>query len=276
MKRSFKIRRKLRRFVYNYREKRGLYNAADTNIYHCSIQKAASSWFVTLFCDPGFLAVSNRPVYRPGKDYIGSEKLEQLNGHIPCGRIVSPLYIGYEDFSKLEKTSSYKAFYVMRDPRDFVVSHYFSARYTHGESPAVRVIREKLNSLSVEEGLTDRIIALQPYYDSMREWSKCTDPNVMLCKFEDLFGSDQIEMMSNLFNHLDVDLSDRKLRSLLADYSFGSISGRAVGQVDENSHYRSGMPGDWKNYFNDDHKNAMKQATGSLLVDLGYESNDEW
>ena len=40
--------------------------------------------------------------------------------------------------------------------------------------------------------------------------------------------------------------------------------------------FRSGKTGEWKKYFNDEHKNLFKDVAGDLLVQLGYEKDDNW
>jgi hypothetical protein len=54
---------------------------------------------------------------------------------------------------------------------------------------------------------------------------------------------------------------------------FKKYSGwRDQGMEDQYSHYRKGMPGDWKNYFNRDITDYFQIKTGDLLAVLGYET----
>jgi hypothetical protein len=53
---------------------------------------------------------------------------------------------------------------------------------------------------------------------------------------------------------------------------FGARSGgRKKGQEDAESHYRKGVPGDWKNHFTDKHVNTFMERHGGLLRKLEYE-----
>ncbi|KAF2078164.1 hypothetical protein CYY_000548 [Polysphondylium violaceum] len=45
---------------------------------------------------------------------------------------------------------------------------------------------------------------------------------------------------------------------------------------DKNKFFRKGEIGDWKNYFTPENKRWFKEETGQLLVDLGYEINNDW
>jgi sulfotransferase 6B1 len=40
--------------------------------------------------------------------------------------------------------------------------------------------------------------------------------------------------------------------------------------------FRKGRSGEWRNYFKEEHKQQFKQVTGDLLVQMGYEQDDNW
>ena len=52
--------------------------------------------------------------------------------------------------------------------------------------------------------------------------------------------------------------------------------GRKPGEEDVKSHYRKGIAGDWRNQFNEEHKEFFKDHFNKLVVKLGYETNDRW
>ena len=110
----------------------------------------------------------------------------------------------------------------------------------------------------------------------MCSWTKNTDQNIKVCKFEDLFGENQFIHMKSLFVHLDIKISDTQLKSILEKYSFKNIAGRKKGEGDKKSHYRKGMAGDWRNYFTDNHKAEFKEVAGDILIELGYEKDKNW
>ena len=64
---------------------------------------------------------------------------------------------------------------------------------------------------------------------------------------------------------------------IIQEKSFEKMSGgRRQGQEDVRSHYRKGVPRDWKNHFNEDHIRVFKRDYGDLLIKLGYESDGDW
>jgi hypothetical protein len=54
-----------------------------------------------------------------------------------------------------------------------------------------------------------------------------------------------------------------------------TAGGRRRGQ-EAASFFRKGIAGDWKNVFTEQDKRVFKAAAGDLLVELGYEENNDW
>ena len=116
-----------------------------------------------------------------------------------------------------------------------------------------------------------------PQLRCLRSWiARDPDPRVLSFRYEDLVGQDHLMTFNKLFEHLDILIPESDLRKLLKRYSFEALSGRKRGEVDHKSHYRKGVVGDWRNHFSELHRKAFKESTGTLLVDLGYESNSNW
>lgn len=261
-----------------------LFKKSQGNIYHCCIQKSASQWIRQILADPRISKITNFKIHVPGKDFILSAKdRESLWEGFPVNTIVSPLYIRYDDFLKMPRPESYKAFWVMRDPRDLVVSRYFSMKYSHKIlNPQQERERKFLNEAGMEEGINYFIDAVEsrhaPLYSSLTSWLKSSDnPDVIICRYEDLTGEGQRQWFKKIFEHCGLEISDEKLSGLLETYRFEKLSrGRKQGVEDSASHYRKGIAGDWKNHFTPMNKERFKKVAGRLLVDLGYEKDNNW
>jgi len=257
----------------------------DKNIYHCCIQKSGSQWIKKILSDPLIQEKTGLKIHTPEKDFIlAKNNRDDLHKKFPVNTIVSPLYIIYDDFlAMLKADNNYKAFWVMRDPRDLIISRYFSQKYSHIIlNPHQKKEREFLNDVSIEEGLRYFIEAIpsrhQPLYFSMINWLKSTDnPAVIICKYEDLIGNDQLNSFKVIFRHCGIDISDSELAKLLKNHSFEHLAkGRKQGTENQLSHYRKGIVGDWKNYFTNDNKKLFKRLAGQMLIDLRYERNNNW
>ena len=180
-------------------------------------------------------------------------------------------------FSKIK--GDYKGFHIVRDPRDVIVSGYFSHRYSHPvDSPWGKNYliehRKWLKSVPKNVGFNEEIkrgYALNP----MGKWNY-NDPNILEIKFEELTQNPK-EIFSKIFSHLEIRVAKDHLASVIDEYSFKRLSGgRKKGEENVNSHFRKGVPGDWKNHFNQQHINLFHQKWGGLLIKLGYEPNYDW
>lgn len=256
------------------------------NLYHCCIQKTASQWVKKILSDKMVLKKAKMDFFSPGKDFITETRnRELLKKPFTPRTIISPLYVTYDQFRQLPKHTDYKALWVMRDIRDIIVSQYFSITYSHQLiNDNHRKTREKLQKMPFEESFTYFINKVYPinnpgfsYYIALNSWLKADkDKNVLLCKYEEIGGENQHEAWKKIFDHFAIPLTAGEITGLLEKYSFEKLSGRQKGDENKNAHLRKGVAGDWRNYLNDQHKQLFKEYAGDLLVQSGYEKDDNW
>jgi hypothetical protein len=211
----------------------------------------------------------------------------------------------------LNEHRNYRGFHVIRDPRDIVVSGYFSHRYSHRisayESPWLYEHRKRLESLSnVEEGLLAEIIFCAIYFERLRTWNY-DNPRVFELRYESLIIQPKAAFQQ-IFDFLGIKtpllspllsitigsgfllnkcfglamlrnklLPKPILTFILWRNSFNRRSGgRLHGEEDQRNHYRKGVSGDWRNYFTPKVKDAFKERYAGLLSRLGYEADENW
>jgi hypothetical protein len=176
----------------------------------------------------------------------------------------------------MPKPANFRAFFVMRDPRDIVISRYFSFKVSHPVMGDISKLRADLGTMSQEEGITYVIeqLAKRDTLVALQSWAKIApgDKELATFRYEDLTGSDQFATWQRLFAHCDIRMPDAKLRELLARNSFAALTkGRERGAEDVNAHLRKGVAGDWKNYFTPAVEKKFRAVAGTLVEDLGYE-----
>ena len=71
-------------------------------------------------------------------------------------------------------------------------------------------------------------------------------------------------------------MPDGILSQLLDDYNFERLSGRKRGEEDKFAYYRKGVPGEWREYFDESTKEKLKKLTNDLVVRLEYEPDSHW
>lgn len=266
------------RLVRKYRRK---FQRRDRTIYHCCIQKTATTWFADFFNDELIWKYTKLPVYNPRENFIRNEDEDLINTlkAMPNGLIVSPLYINHGYFRYITKTPRFKAFFVMRDPRDLIVSNFFSYKYSHEvSSPLIQELRDHLQNVSETDGITFILEKYLPHFtNTLLGWKKMISNDWLdIYRFEDLFGKYQKDEFGKLITFLELDLPDTALSSLLEKYSFKNMSGRKQGQENKKHHFRKGIAKDWKNYFSALHIRKTKELIGKSLIELGYEKNENW
>ena len=225
------------------------------------------------------------------------------------------LSYGNADYKYSAQLPPHLGAHIIRDPRDIVVSAYFSHLYSHSTSSwnELRAHREKLQDLSKEEGIHEEIEFRSRSLKHMASWNYQQE-HVLEFRFED-FISNPYETLMKVFDFYGL-LED-------ADYRFGyrvmglyreicaalnartsmqwparigpgklpaaelltiswrnrfqaRTAGRQKGEENTRSHYRKGQSGDWRNHLTQDHKAHFKQLYPDLVPKLGYADNDDW
>jgi Sulfotransferase domain len=254
-----------------YRSLRIKQRSPFDNIYHCCTQKTASQWFRGIFADPVFT------------DYTGLESIPfidlglrgtRFERPFPLCSVVTHLYIDYPTYQAIPKPGRYRAFFVMRDPRDAVISWYFSARYSHALLAPIPEMRLALQDMDLHAGLKYIIDRLEEYgsFAAQRSWLDASvDVDVQLFRYEDL-ARDNREFLHRLLDYLEVPLPAGAFEALYNRHNFARLAlGREQGTEDINSHYRKGIVGDWRNHFDDEVTRHFRRVTGDTLERLGYE-----
>ncbi len=210
----------------------------------------------------------------------------------------------------------YRALHMIRDPRDIVVSCYFSHRYSHAVDnrwPELAARRALLERLETEAGLLHELDALAWQFDCMRTW-RYDDPAILEVRMEAL-TADPYQQLLRAFRFLGLvderrltlarraagvvakglrtaeglvgdrivfplgprQLPAERLLGIAWDHDFEKLSGgRTRGSEDTRSHYRKGTAGDWRGHFTPRLVAAFKDRYPGLLADLGYEPDDAW
>lgn len=222
---------------------------------------------------------------------------------------------GNADISHIAGLTSHRGVHIIRDPRDIAVSAYFSHLHSHSvkEWSALEEYRDKLRGMTKEDGLAAEIENRRAEFTQISDWNY-NQPDVLEIKFEEMTTSNY-DLIIRVFDHYKLlDTARYRTRHRIKELAFdvvdgisGSVGrkltrrlrpdtvtgaellgmawrfrfqtlagGRKEGDENIKSHFRKGAPGDWVNHFTDDHKALFKRLYPDLVVQLGYESSDDW
>jgi hypothetical protein len=261
----------LRPFWLAWRRARAVSISPFDNVYHCCTQKTASQWFRGIFADPVFA------------DYTGLEEVPFVSDGLRTARDLPPfppktvathLYVDYPTYLGIAKPARYRSFFVLRDPRDIVTSWYFSALYSHASVGTIPTKRVELSQMDLPAGMKlviDQVEALG-LFEAQRSWlAAAGDPHVAVFRYEEL-AADNLAFLRKLLAWLEVAIPDPEVAELSRRHSFARhAEGRAQGEENLHSHYRKGIAGDWRNYFDADVTAHFRAVTGDTVRRLGYD-----
>jgi len=271
--------------------------------------KCASTWASSI------CAVVSREIgIRHGTVFQAKDIGYELNSHIRSESIEF-LTFANADQNQVDKLTNFRGFHLIRDPRDVIVSAYFSHLKTHPTNswPELIEYREKLQKVSMDEGLLLEMDFSQHYLQLMERWNY-NQPNVLELRMEDATvsayetflntfkflglldesdltpvkrikyilakASRKIEYLNNKKINIPIGINKipaERLLGIVWEQQFSKMSnGRVQGQEDLTSHYRKGESGDWRNHFTDIHISLFKERYNDLLLKLGYEKNSNW
>jgi len=263
--------------------------------------KAGSTWLSGIF-----LGVCQKLGLKPYYKQLAMSSLDELSDK-NFDFIISQ----NSSYEKLSQIGPYRGVHVIRDPRDICVSSYFSYKNSHPINGwnQLAELRKNLNSKSKDDGMFDIIDFNAAFFKNMEGWNY-SDSNILDIKFEDVINDTYAELIKmatflNLIDHgnhgylsafllnskwisnrvlnkfitngskfRSEKMSEEAFSEILYRLSFQKLSkGRKRGTIDEKSHYRLGVPGDWKNHFNSDHVKYFDQKYPNLIAKLNYQTD---
>lgn len=248
------------------------------NVFHCCVHKSGSQWIRRILKDARVYKYSGLQAHHYQSAMPGGHDPRPLTARtfsspFPLRTIVTPIYIDYPGYRDIPKPESSRSFFVTRDPRDVVVSWYFSSKLSHRLMGDLHEVRGSLADLDQVQGLIYSIEHLNDFglFAAQRSWLQAADdPTSLVVRFEDLTGPDALQHFVGLFAHCRMKLPERTLEEVLETYSFERLSGRARGDEDEHTHFRKGVSGDWRNHFVPEVREAFDRVTSDLVQLLGY------
>ena len=238
-------------------------------LFHCCVHKTASQWVRLVISDPRFyMATGLMPRFAPSMQLESPDTREP----VPEGSVVGSFFTEAETLLAIEKPADWRAFFVTRDPRDLLVSRYYSARFSHREDAFLARLRHEMRDLNDEEGI---LFVLENHFDSITErllsFSRTagTTDRIVLTRYEDLTGPNQVQVWTDLLECVNVPVPGRTIASILNFYRMERLRAPgSAGKKDEK--YRSGKPGEWRTVFTPAITAAFDARHGDLALALGY------
>ncbi len=167
-------------------------------------------------------------------------------------------------------------FFILRDPRDVVVSHVFYVTDIESNHAHHEFYTKELHTF--EERLLVSILGRPEFeypfpniYERMAlylGWLDC--PEALTLRYEE-FIQDREAALGRVFDHVTG-------RGFAYQGSREQAIRLLAGQIDpkKSPTFRSGKVGGWREHFSPIAQETFKQVTRDLLVRLGYEQTEDW
>ncbi len=110
---------------------------------------------------------------------------------------------------------------------------------------------------------------------TVRDGPALLGANYREVRYEELLERPE-EEVGRLLEFLGADASEQTVRRCVSAASFERLAGGRERGQEAASFFRKGIAGDWKNVFTEQDKRVFKAAAGDLLIELGYEENNDW
>lgn len=260
---EYRLRRVANRFIPV------AHRSANAMVYHACVWKTASQWVRVVLSDPRVYRYSGLSVSLPNR-WLAADPAASR----PPGRaIVAALVRDHPYFARLPKPANHFAFFVKRDPRDLIVSYYFSNRFSHPLDAEIGRERALLATMSERDGLIHTIGRFERFVAILASWeaAAAADPRIAIVRYEDLTGADQFAAWQALMARADIAIPDDVLARVLDTYAFARITGgRRPGEEAIADKYRKGIAGDWRNHFDPPMLALFEDRYGDLARRLGY------
>jgi hypothetical protein len=248
------------------------------SVIHFSIDKSATQYVKNVLKivaqENNLIPVSMHDyAFRSQLPYFHELSKEQMKKYRHVFRDKGFLYSVFGVMMYLEDLEKFNVVLSIRDPRDVLVSYYYSMSYSHtvppeGSSKRRFFIerREAMKNMSIDEFVlkdSDRFFKI---YDQYASDLISTYSNVSIVKYEDMI-SDYEKWLDDLLRACGMKISDELRQRIIEEFKQSKVK-----KEDKYKHVRKGTSGDYKAKLSQNTINILNEKFGSLLQFYGYKS----
>ncbi len=163
-----------------------------------------------------------------------------------------------------------KMLYVLRDPRDVIISYYF---YNIG---FIDRNTDKATNFDEEDFLTfliENIAGLESHISAWKNYAG----DIKIVRYEDLKYQyiETLELIQKFLGY-EVVVPVNEVKNRYVD-NFNKVDRFAnVLKGNNMDFYRKGIVGDWENYYTEKHRKIVNRCFGDALMELGYVESKLW
>jgi hypothetical protein len=179
------------------------------------------------------------------------------------------------EYARFLRRIQMKHLFIHRDLRDILISwvHYIINKYpSHPLYADLKnpLMSQKQRYLLLINGKSTRWLNFADYNKPYYGW--LNDPDTLSITYEELMGSHESRRISLL------RIATFLWKDHISPISINKMVKSMEANIDpkKSPTFRSGKIGNWKKEFDEEVKAAFKKTAGNLLIQLGYEHNNNW
>ena len=240
-------------------------------VVHLTFHKCGSQWVRNVFSDSEIQKLSGITCPKISLNLMTMPWTAQ-----ETGTFLGPVYNASPADWAVNRQPGDRAIVVLRDPRDRMISWIFSAAYSHRLEPSIKLWRQLLLPMTNHNRILLSFIEFGGVAPIMAKWADERDSEHTLITTYEKLVTDETAEFRRMFEFLGWKIPDATLFRVLGDLNFAKVSGRSAGEVNIYSHFRKGVAGDWRSYFNRELGALWEERMPGLLCKLGYEQKANW
>lgn len=249
----------------------------QTSVIHYSVNKAATQYTkrIMLRCgeENGLIPVRMSDYSWVSEfPYLFTLNADDVKPYLHVFRPKGFLYTVFgglvEDIPHIE---NYRTVIMVRDPRDMLVSAYYSYSKSHAppksksKAAEFQQLREKLSKMSVDEYVIDMCQNTKWRLGQYLNLQDST-PSVCILRYEDMIA-DFSTWLEKLLEHCEWQISKQLKDQLLKE----AEQSKRLKKEDHSSHRRQVTPGDHKRKLQDNTITYLNEYFEEALSELGYQ-----
>ena len=172
-------------------------------------------------------------------------------------------YGAFREYRKVPDLARFKTVIVLRDPRDVLVSHYYSVAFSHAViNERVHKERQKALKQTIDEYVLELAPKMLRRYKDHLEFV-IGKPNVLFLTYEQMTSD-----FSNWFDQIVEHTGLNEKRELIQKIKEDSKFTRGTGE--KKDHLRSAKPGDHSTKLLPETISKLNEMFGEVMLQMGY------
>jgi hypothetical protein len=183
-----------------------------------------------------------------------------------CFKTKGYIYGPLRTYIEIPDIEEYKVVLILRDPRDVMVSHYFSMAYSH------KMINKdffKLRKNALSKTIDELVFEISDYYyETYKNYSTLlNNKNMMFVSYDHIISS-PAQFLNKILDFTCIDLNeDQKNNILMNELNYSSQKSMTE---KFNHHRRSGKSGDYKNKLKPETIDLLNQKFEEIIKVYGF------